>query len=759
MASKDAFFIHYRKVNMSSGVFISKAWISEPGIRRRAFPLKDVYRNKTINFRLEIAITCIGLLITFVSTIFSLTSITRLAQGEAVGKIFELITFSAIILFMIYGNVLYQITRIGYFRRLLKHSPADWNHLNSFFAEDAPSLAILIPSYKEELRVIRQSILSSALQEYPRKSVVLLIDDPAHPRSAQDLEGLMAARCLPLEIQDMLSPQARRMAAHRDGYLSRKDSGKWDCFDETIYLSVAYEEVANWYLEKADSWKIIDHTDELFVEKIFREPYRHYARLAVELETIIMEGRRCPGERYFDLAYHKLARKFEAEIMSFERKRYENLSHEPNKAMNLNSYIGCMGKSLRQVRRQGKLYLEETDPLSADIRTPRADFLITLDADSILSFDYAIRLVDVMSQPGNERLAVAQTPYSAVPNPSSLLERVAGATTDMQYLIHQGFTCYRATYWVGANALLRVNALDDIRETVMERGYRVCVFIQDRTVIEDTESSVDLVARGWSLYNYPERLSYSATPVDFGSLLIQRRRWANGGLIIFPKLWRYLSRNFNYIKKFSEGFMRIHYLISIAAVNIGLPVIMFCFFDDRLNIPWLPLTALPYYFFYGRDLIHAGYKLCDLLRVYALNLLLIPVNLGGVFKSIEQGITKKKIPFRRTPKVMGRTTSPAAYLVIEIFVLAYLCLGVLVDLSFHRYSHALFGLANSAFFLYAFRRFIGFRNAIRDIRLAFEVRISSRKVQPAEGKCLCPECVLSLGGPADDYTLVSAASC
>lgn len=61
-------------------------------------------------------------------------------------------------------------------------------------------------------------------------------------------------------------------------------------------------------------------------------------------------------------------------------------------------------------------------------------------------------------------------------------------------------------------------------------------FIQDRTVIEDTESSIDLRRKEWRLYNYPERLSYSATPPDFGSLVIQRGRWANGGLLILPKL-------------------------------------------------------------------------------------------------------------------------------------------------------------------------------------------------------------------------------
>ena len=57
---------------------------------------------------------------------------------------------------------------------------------------------------------------------------------------------------------------------------------------------------------------------------------------------------------------------------------------------------------------------------------------------------------------------MAQTPYSAFPGARGPLERLAGATTDMQYIVHQGFTQHQATYWVGANALLRKAALEDI---------------------------------------------------------------------------------------------------------------------------------------------------------------------------------------------------------------------------------------------------------------------------------------------------------
>ena len=63
--------------------------------------------------------------------------------------------------------------------------------------------------------------------------------------------------------------------------------------------------------------------------------------------------------------------------------------------------------------------------------------------------------------------AIAQTPYSAFPGSATRLERIAGATTDLQHIVHQGLTYYDATFWVGANAVIRKRALDDIVEIVL----------------------------------------------------------------------------------------------------------------------------------------------------------------------------------------------------------------------------------------------------------------------------------------------------
>jgi hypothetical protein len=72
------------------------------------------------------------------------------------------------------------------------------------------------------------------------------------------------------------------------------------------------------------------------------------------------------------------------------------------------------------------------------------------------------------------------------------MERLAGATTDLQHIVHQGMSYHDATFWVGANAVIRKRALDDIVEVEHSGGHEIRRYVQDRTVIEDTESSLDL---------------------------------------------------------------------------------------------------------------------------------------------------------------------------------------------------------------------------------------------------------------------------
>ena len=95
--------------------------------------------------------------------------------------------------------------------------------------------------------------------------------------------------------------------------------------------------------------------------------------------------------------YRRLAALFRVEFASFERKRYENLSHEVNKAMNLNSYLALMGKSYREMRDpKGHGARIARGRRRGTIDVPDAELVLTLDADSVLVPDYALRLEHVM---------------------------------------------------------------------------------------------------------------------------------------------------------------------------------------------------------------------------------------------------------------------------------------------------------------------------------------------------------------------------
>lgn len=673
----------------------------------------------------EISLSKLALLASLLAAVGFLSAMvpilgTRLAN-HTYYVLSENIIYILFILFLIFGNIIYLFARIGYFKRLDAHRPVTDQGLRSIYNTTVPALTFLIPSYKEDERVIRQSLFSAALQEYPDRQVVLLIDDPPNPANSSDLAALMQARKLCEEIQSLLSAEQEKYERHAKAYYDREIEGLFDLKGECLLLSEHYQNVARWFKKQKKTWCVNDHADAFFSEKMLRALELQHHEHVNELRELAENINAMPAKQAharLRQEYYRLSTLFSVRISSFERKRYGNLSHEANKAMNLNSYIGLMGKHFQEIQQGDNVHLEETTALESALHMRDAKYIITLDADSMLLPGYAMRLIHIMGQPGNERLAVAQTPYSAIPKPSNVLERTAGATTDIQYLIHQGFTYCGATFWVGANAVLRKAALEDI--CIQEQSSQGLIrrYIHDRTVIEDTESTIDLIARGWQLFNYPERLAYSATPSDFGSLIIQRGRWANGGLIILPKLIRHLMRAPKKLSTLAQVFPQLHYLTSLAISPVSVVLLLLIPFSSssELIIEWLPLTAAPYVLLYARDLSLNRYKgAIDIIRVYALNLLLIPVHLGGALKSLQQAITGRKSAFRRTPKVLGRTTAPRLYIVLEYGLLVLCVVSALIGAMQDRWLPTMFALINGGLFLYAIARFIGFSESFKDM--------------------------------------------
>jgi hypothetical protein len=70
------------------------------------------------------------------------------------------------------------------------------------------------------------------------------------------------------------------------------------------------------------------------------------------------------------------------------------------------------------------------------------------------------------------------------------------------------------------------------------------------------------------------------------------------------------------------------------------------------------------------DLKYSGYGLKDLPKVYALNLMLLPVMLGGTALSLMQALTGVKARFKRTPRSSATIAAPRGY-VISILLIFY----------------------------------------------------------------------------------------
>ena len=90
--------------------------------------------------------------------------------------------------------------------------------------------------------------------------------------------------------------------------------------------------------------------------------------------------------------------------------------------------------------------------------------------------------------------------------------------------------------------------------------------------------------------------------------------------------------------RFGEVFLRVNYMASIFWASLCLLILLVYPFNSGLLKPLLPLIALPYFLMMAGDLRYCGYKRLDVLRIYGFNLILLPVNLAGVAKSIQQAI-------------------------------------------------------------------------------------------------------------------------
>jgi hypothetical protein len=115
------------------------------------------------------------------------------------------------------------------------------------------------------------------------------------------------------------------------------------------------------------------------------------------------------------------------------------------------------------------------------------------------------------------------------------------------------------------------------------------------------------------------------------------------------------------------------------------------------------------------DLKYCGYNYTDIFRIYGFNLILMPVNLAGVLKSLEQALTAKKIPFARTPKIKNRTAAGLPYVLAPLFIVGFSLFTLWRNIEGHHFGNAAFAGFNAFAATWAIVAYIGIINLFVDL--------------------------------------------
>ena len=163
----------------------------------------------------------------------------------------ETFLFIFIVALLIYGNLVYHFSRVGHLHRRRTHAPASRANLEAIYDDPAPAISVLIPSYKEETRVLLQTVLSAALMEYPHRRVIVLFDDPPNATGG-DLSALQEARRLVRQLNGSFAEYGQLFSGELERFMARLGTGQLDLPAETSRVAMLYEQVASWLDEWAD---------------------------------------------------------------------------------------------------------------------------------------------------------------------------------------------------------------------------------------------------------------------------------------------------------------------------------------------------------------------------------------------------------------------------------------------------------------------------------------------------------------------------
>ena len=157
--------------------------------------MKENDRKLSIN-RIFIVVTLIFWVCYVSSTIYH----QMIEMTPSFRSAIETCLYILIVTLLDFSALMYLIEREGALKRFEQHSRVPRQNIESHFSKRQPKMTVLVPSYDEEIKVIRQTLLSAALQEYPDINIVLLLDDKPNPSHQEAIDKLEKTKAAVLDI-------------------------------------------------------------------------------------------------------------------------------------------------------------------------------------------------------------------------------------------------------------------------------------------------------------------------------------------------------------------------------------------------------------------------------------------------------------------------------------------------------------------------------------------------------------------------------
>ena len=243
----------------------------------------------SFNPRNEVKLTWLGIAITLLASTLVIWEVGGVIMEDlsngAWGTLSAHLALTLIILALIYGGLVYQVTRLSHLKRLWAHRPSSREQLETVYDRPPRPLSFLIPSYKEERSVVFMTMMSAALQEYPNRRIVLLIDDPPFPDGNKDTADLSRTRALASEIQSLLDQPNDRFQRELQSFQQRKAETAVVPKEELDHLAGLYEYAAEWMRGHTKGYQPDNPAERVYLFKILHEYRALHLQRARELRA------------------------------------------------------------------------------------------------------------------------------------------------------------------------------------------------------------------------------------------------------------------------------------------------------------------------------------------------------------------------------------------------------------------------------------------------------------------------------------------